>query len=236
LPNPEWLTDLDLQRAISMIDTIWHMTRHSERLLAPRLPDKKHCFIGFTSLERTNRVKDYGKFAHLPGKSRTRHTQEIINIWHKNKALPNIRVQLYGDLSIPQWLNLGNLELYMGFIQEKEYGELAENFGIHLCPSQMEGFGHYINESRYSAALILTLDAAPMNEMVSKDSGILIPFANKTTHHNGDRFMATEDAIAACIDAALNLSINQRIELGENAKTKFIEDRANFIARLHDAL
>ena len=236
LPNPEWLTEQDLQRSMTMIDTIWHMTRHSERLLTPRLPGKKHCYIGFTSLEKTNRVKNYDFFAHMPGKSKTRHTQEIINIWHKNKSLPQIRVQLYGDLSIPQWLKLGKLELYMGFIPEDAYSQLAENFGIHLCTSQMEGFGHYINESRHSAALILTLDAPPMNELIDKDRGLMIPFEKKMAHNQGERFMANEDAIAACIDTALTLSLNQRIELGENSRVRFLEERANFIERINDVL
>lgn len=124
----------------------------------------------------------------------------------------------------------------MGFLGDDEYRKLSENFGIHLCTSQMEGFGHYINESRQSSALILTLDAPPMNELITADCGILIPTTSSSPHNSGERYLATEDDIASSVDAALSLSISDRIELGENARKKFHEDRDYFIYRLNNAL
>ena len=47
---------------------------------------------------------------------------------------------------------------------------------VHVCPSSREGFGHYINEARSVSAVIITVDAPPMNEFVTNaTSGILIP-------------------------------------------------------------
>ncbi|GLE06529.1 hypothetical protein PINS_up015855 [Pythium insidiosum] len=51
-----------------------------------------------------------------------------------------------------------------------------------LCPSVMEGYGHYINQARAAGGLILAPDTPPMNELVTEDSGVLIssqPTAHK---------------------------------------------------------
>lgn len=38
---------------------------------------------------------------------------------------------------------------------------------IHICASEREGFGHYINEARAAGAFIISTDHPPMNEFVT---------------------------------------------------------------------
>jgi hypothetical protein len=50
---------------------------------------------------------------------------------------------------------------------------------LHMCPSLIEGWGQYIDEGRRAKAVVLTLDAAPMNELISDNNryintGILV--------------------------------------------------------------
>ena len=47
---------------------------------------------------------------------------------------------------------------------------------MHVCCSDAEGFGHYINEGRAHGALVrtVTTDAAPMNELVDESCGLLV--------------------------------------------------------------
>ncbi|KAJ3126874.1 hypothetical protein HK100_010034 [Physocladia obscura] len=47
--------------------------------------------------------------------------------------------------------------------------------GVHVCPSEQEGFGHYINEARALSALVITTNHPPMNEfIVDNVTGILV--------------------------------------------------------------
>lgn len=49
---------------------------------------------------------------------------------------------------------------------------------VHVCPSSREGFGHYINEARSVGALVVTIAAGPMNELVQDGkSGVVAPVA-----------------------------------------------------------
>jgi len=55
----------------------------------------------------------------------------------------------------------------------KEYVDLLKKANVSICISSKEGYGHYINESRYMNKFIITMDYPPMNEMVKntdKDS------------------------------------------------------------------
>jgi hypothetical protein len=38
---------------------------------------------------------------------------------------------------------------------------------IHICASEREGFGHYLNEARAASALVISTDHPPMNELVT---------------------------------------------------------------------
>lgn len=38
---------------------------------------------------------------------------------------------------------------------------------IHVCASEREGFGHYINEARAAGALVVSTDHPPMNELIT---------------------------------------------------------------------
>ncbi|MBM3519282.1 MAG: glycosyltransferase family 4 protein, partial [Alphaproteobacteria bacterium] len=167
LPNLEWFTEGDARRAAGLVTEVWHKTRFSERQLAAALPGQTHRYLGFTSPGGLSPVANHERLAHFCGKSRARHTQDLIDLWLADPTLPRLSLQTHGrELSIPRWIACQNLDLYIGHLAESAYREAFSAHGIHLCPSQTEGFGHYINEARAIGALILTLDAPPMNELI----------------------------------------------------------------------
>ena len=237
LSNPEWLTDRDLQIAKCMITELWHKTRFGMETLANILPEKTHTYIGFTSLAIPGTVSDYNSCLHFAGKSRIRHTQQVIDIWLADQSLPPLALQSYGgDLNIPKWFKSGNIDLFLGFLEQTDLNLSLVKHGIHVCTSQMEGFGHYINEARSIAALTITLDAPPMNELIDSDCGIVIPARKSFFHHCGVGFTADQDAIKSGILKALDMPDGTRRALGQKARDRFLEEQGEFAQRLRLAI
>jgi SAM-dependent methyltransferase len=96
----------------------------------------------------------------------------------------------------------------------------------------MEGFGHYINEARSIGALVVTLDAPPMNELIDSTCGVLIPTTRSIQHNHGLRFIATPEAIEQGILAARRISVDDRKRMGGEARKKFLNERRDFVIRL----
>lgn len=240
LPNPEWFLPEDVESAGRMIDAVFHRSRFSYEHLAPHLPDARHHHVGFTSRDPGLRVSDYRTCAHFRGKATTRHSQLLIDLWAKRADLPRLSLQAYGQdigLNTRRWIEDGNLRLFLGFFPEHEtyFRELAAS-GIHLCTSAVEGFGHYINESRAMGALVVTLDAPPMNELIRPDFGVLVPTVDSAPLHMGVRHDTTIDLIEAAIDQVQSLSHVRRAEMGANAREAFEQDQKLMLARLTEAL
>ena len=74
--------------------------------------------------------------------------------------------------------NVGSIYFCRTELNAKIIKFLQNIADIILCPSIIEEWGQTIDEARQSKALILTLDAQPMNELIDKTSGILVKANN----------------------------------------------------------
>lgn len=237
LTNPEWLRTSDESLAHKIITDFIHKTKFSLRTLVKIFPEKKHTFIGFTSIPVPAVVNQFDKFAHFGGKSKTRHTQDIMNIWLSDEKLPMLTIQICDyDLNIPKWIKSDNLRFFIGYLNEVEYKAEFSSHGIHICTSQMEGFGHYINEARSIGALVITLDAPPMNELIDPTCGILIPAEKCFPHNRGIRNISTPNAIKNTILRTLEMPIEIRKNLGLKARERLTKDQSDFIFKLKKTL
>ena len=66
---------------------------------------------------------------------------------------------------------------YIEPIHWKSVEKIIEKAGCFLCPSSIEGYGHYINEAKSCKSIVVTTDFAPMNEFIDSyilSQGILI--------------------------------------------------------------
>ena len=145
--------------------------------------------------------------------------------------------QMRGDrFAVPIWMESDNIRMFIGSLEEKDLITEFTRHGVHICTSQMEGFGHYINEARASSALIITLDAPPMNELVDSSFGILIPATQSITHNHGVRFIASQKAIYEGILQVTKMPLEERKILGSKARAHFIKEQNEFYSRLHSII
>ena len=237
IPNLEWLDPKSFKLANGLITEFWHKTNHGFIVGKKLFPNTIHVYTGFTSLAKNyGDIVNYDKFCHFSGKSGTRHTQDLINIWLSKPSFPEFAIQSYGvGLSIPIWMKAGNIKAMFGYMSESDYISEITNYGVHICTSQMEGFGHYINEARSIGALILTLDAPPMNELIDSSCGVLVQHSKSEPFNKGTRFFADPDLIEQAIIKVIDMPLAVRKSLGENAKIRYIKERAEFLMNIKNA-
>ena len=107
---------------------------------------------------------------------------------------------------------------------------------FHLCPSETEGFGHYIVEAMSVGAVVVTLDAPPMNEMITPERGILVPYSRTGTQHLATTYHFDDAALEAAIAQAIATDTARCGAMGAAARAWYEFERAAFPARLDDAL
>src|SRR6202035_3464945 len=99
-----------------------------------------------------------------------------------------------------------NLTVHRGFLGDEALRALQNAHRFHLCLSEAEGWGHYIAEAMSVAAVTFTCDAAPMNELIGAERGVLVG-ARLGEQHNLAR-------IARFDEAALEAAIERSLALG----------------------
>ena len=131
------------------------------------------------------------------------------------------------------------------------YIDIITKANVAICISNKEGYGHYINESRYMKKFIITMDYPPMNELVvDKDdkrggnggnganggNGIVLKkknkFINRTGYYKETKFNFYEsypdidelrDSIIWCIKHK-----NELRKWGKNGRQMFLDDKKYF--------
>lgn len=188
--------------------------------------------------------RDWNTFLHLAGFSPFKNTRVIVQAWAKHPEWPKLVLRVI-KADICAWIEdtfstadgdwkLANVDYKCGSEPLAVKNELQNRIGLHLCPSETEGFGHYINEARSVGALILTTNVAPMNELVDEKSGVLVGQPRTWWWQTkGDLFMplarASVGEIEAGVEQILLMSVEERQRMGRRARSKFLEDRTYFL-------
>lgn len=147
-------------------------------------------FIGHTSICNNNNLslnnKKINLFIHTAGKSWLKNTKVVIDAWKLiHQKYPNnylvvtckhyCKIVNNCTLSSCKNDNYKNGIIYKDFFEEKEYNTLLSDAICCIYPSFIEGFGHCINEGRANGCAIITVDGAPMNELVIENkNGLLV--------------------------------------------------------------
>lgn len=141
-------------------------------------------FTKFTSrdcLLPSVKKMDEVSFLHVAGNSPLKNTIFILNIWAAHPEWPHLTiithrkniVKVYKSLALNTSF-LANTKLISAVLSFRELQTIQNQIQFHICISEAEGFGHYINEARSVGAIIITGNISPTNELVDSSSGILV--------------------------------------------------------------
>jgi glycosyltransferase involved in cell wall biosynthesis len=233
VPNPEWFDRHD-RRLLKWVEQVWAKTGNTKQIFA-RL-GKQGDLIGFDSEDRLDvAVPRNREFFHLAGKSAMKGTQRLLQIWRQHPHWPR--------LTVVQHLREGeqadggaNIQVISGFLDDGELQRLQNACVFHLCTSETEGWGHYLVEAMSVGAVTITLDAPPMNELVTPERGCLLSCSASRRQKLAQCYEFEAMSLGDTVARAMAMSASEVESIGAAARQWFVDNKAGFGARIKQAL
>lgn len=233
VPNPEWFDARD-EQAWSTVDGVLAKTDQALRAFLPMGKPVIEC--GFTSEDRLDRsVPRIPAFFHLAGRSTAKGTDVLLETWRRHPEWPCLTV-LQHPRTAGERVCAPNIVHEIGYLDDARLRLLQNRHLFHLCPSEAEGFGHYLVEALGIGAIVLATDGEPMNELVTPERGILIAPAGQTRQRRGIRYRIEPAGIEQAVERALRLSKVERERMSAAARDFFVRNDRAFSGRLTHAL
>lgn len=155
-PNPEWFW---FQRALYGIDLVLCKTMDAVDIF-----NGLGCNTIYTSFtSRDLRIKNSKKsdyYLHLAGKSTNKGTREVVEAWTDDMPA------LILASSKHRWQVGRHVKAIYDRMSDEELQQLMNICSFHVCPSDYEGFGHYIWEAKSCGGIVITTDGEPMSDFV----------------------------------------------------------------------
>jgi hypothetical protein len=222
IPNPEWYRqDVIL---LNQMDLILCRTHEVERIFNSM--NKKTYYLGFSSRDclYPSIEKDYNLCLHVAGSSPYKGTQAIVKAWDGRESLNNLTILTQNhSLRCKQ----PNVHMIKKKISLKDLRLLQNCSGIHLCPSEVEGYGHYLMEAMATGAVVITTDGPPMNEFIV-DKRCLVPYVNSIPQRLGTRYFVDPEQLAQCVEGLMNLSREELKAIGDCNRANYLQKTEEF--------
>jgi glycosyltransferase involved in cell wall biosynthesis len=238
IPNPEWFREENLPH-LTQMDAILCKTRDAVNAFMPLAPDVR--YIGFTSPDKLDSKRPRGgdmTFLHSAGASRWKGTSAVITAWSRHPEWPRLIVirspSWYDGKSVPEEQQAANIEYLTQRLDDRTWQGYQNSCEVHLCPSEAEGFGHLIVEAMSCGAVVVTTDGPPMNELVTKDRGVLVSHSRSEPMCRGHSFFVDVDDLERQIARVLAMPPYERLALGKNARQWYEDHGKAFEAAMRN--
>jgi hypothetical protein len=235
VPNPEWF---DRRDAILLrhIDRVWAKTSLTQQIFTAR--GCRTVRIGFDSEDRFQpEVARSPKFLHLGGRSELKGTARLLALWQRHPEWPQLTVvQDAAAVTTRHRVTAGNVAFEAEYLDDATLRAMQNSHRFHLCLSEAEGWGHYIVEALSVGALTFTCDAAPMNELVNSERGVLVAASDGGKHNLAQLAFFDDAALEAALSSSLSLLPERLDAMGTAARQWFLGNKREFPTRVEQAM
>ena len=236
MPNPEYCKESDL-KLLPKMNYVLCKTRITEKVFSSLSPPTY--FTGFTtqdSLDPKVTLKSE-TFFHLAGKSIQKGTKPLIDLWAKHPDWPHLTIVMNPKIHKETTsYNAENISYIFKYLDPICLQKLQNENLFHLCPSEAEGFGHYIVEALSCGAITLTTDAPPMNEIVTKDRGILVKYKSKSPQMKGVNYYIDHFELEKQITKMMHMCSKEKKSISKEARDWFVKNDRDFKIRFKNFL
>lgn len=233
IPNPDWIDDSEL-KGVKKMNAIWCKTRHALKIF-----DQMGCsshFLGFTSpvavQEESSLQRNPWGCLHIGGSSNLKGTKVLIDQWKKNPQWPILTILSQIETHKNAVAGVANITLISEKLPANEVTNLRANNGIHIQMSETEGYGHVISESMASGAVVVTLEAEPMNELINSSNGFLVQAHLIGKHYLAECFSPLSPSFQKIMEEVFSSSRELLSEKSQKAKQDFFLNRKSFEGNL----
>jgi glycosyltransferase involved in cell wall biosynthesis len=233
IPNPEWFDARDRPHLSSM-DHVWAKTHYAEKTFA-RLGTPT-TWIGFDSEDRYDAsVPRDLSFFHLAGQSVHKGTARLLDLWLRHPEWPTLTVVKSLNPE-PDRYRAPNIVYRGEYLPDAELKALQNSHLVHICTSESEGWGHYLVEALGVGAVVITLDAPPMNELVTLDRGVLIAHESTEPKELATLYRFDPRSLEVAVERILSMGHEERLRLGTAARDWFSDNARGFTRRVEAGL
>lgn len=182
--------------------------------------------MGFSSRDCRSPLieNDYRLCFHVAGGSPFKGTQAILKAWSGKDYLSNLTILIHHSLL---HTTQPNVQWIMERISLSELRLLQNSCGIHLCPSETEGFGHYLMEAMSTGAVVITTDGPPMNEFIV-DKRCLVPYKHTAPCRLATRYLVDPEQLAKRVEELMALPVEELKKIGDRNRTNYLQKTEEF--------
>ncbi|EEY52991.1 uncharacterized protein PITG_19858 [Phytophthora infestans T30-4] len=96
------------------------------------------------------------KFIHTAGSSVWKGTRQLVDCWILSPGMLPLDVYI-DDSASPHSLNRARspVQFKHGMLEPQDFNKLIAESAFFMCPSRIEGYGHYLNQARASGGVML---------------------------------------------------------------------------------
>jgi hypothetical protein len=205
---------------------LWTKSQEAQQIFSRQLGLRKSVYTGFMSRDMCDPdVPRELAAVHLRGKSTLKGTSAVLEAWATTPNLPPLTVISSDHIDVPAGVRLLNR------LDEDQLIRELNRATIHVCPSETEGWGHYIAEGMSVGGVVVTTNASPMSEHITTDIGMLIPPVAKSRHGLATAWRVNASGIARAVLAVADMAPGQRADMGTRACARFHTRNDAFKAR-----
>lgn len=229
VPNPEWFWDRDAW-ALPFIDVVLCKTKHAVAIFTAAGCTAE--YVGFTSQDcQVPGIRPArSRWLHIASNGHQKGTDEIVEAWHRHPEWPKLTILAHKRTTPTPPAK--NLYVVNEWVDDTQLRRLMQSSGVHLCPSNAEGFGHTIVEAMSCGVLVITTDLAPMNELVDESRGVLVDVAESKPMGWARRAQFTQAALEDAVERAISMSDAEFARRSAAAREWYVQNDVAFKRRL----